>query len=360
MSIRKRGTGWQVRVHPFPNLTVPTRKAAETVELDLKIRLKLGHLYQERPSTLGAELDGHIDRKRSMGGRRGRLRPRSVEFYEQSAKAWGPLRQTLVPNLRRAIVEDRVAARAAEAPVAAGNELALLKAALRDAASRGQVVDVGIFEIPTLAHEPAEGVALEYAQLEEIASWLPERVKRIVPFVGTAGLRFTEAVTLTDERVDLDAGTLLIPRDLAKGRRVKPIALARVEVQLLREQMLARPAGTRLVFPTMRGGVYSKSGFRSVWLPALLAAGFAHLDEKGQAVADFRFHWLRHTAISLMARAGMKPELIADRVGHKDGGALIYRRYRHLFPGELRAAVGLLDELLAPTSDGQGMVRADA
>ena len=358
MSIRKRGSGYQVRVSPFPDLTVPTKTAAQTVELDLKLRLKLGHLYQEKPSSLGAELDGHIDRKRSMGGRHGRLRPRSVEFYEQSAKAWWPLRQILVPNLRRAVVEDRVAARAATAPVAAGNELALLKACLRDAASRGQVVDLGIFEIPTLAHEPAEGVALEPAQLDEIASWLPERIKRIVPFVGTTGLRFTEAVTLTDDRVDLDAGCLLIPRDLTKGRRVKPIALARVEVQLLREQMLVRPAGTRLVFPTVKGGVYSKSGFRSVWLPALLATGFAHADEKGATVADYRFHWLRHTAISLMARAGMKPELIADRVGHKDGGALIYRRYRHLFPSEIRAAVGLLDELLAPdtTSSGEAVV----
>jgi len=206
MSIRKRGTGYQVRVRPFPDLTVPTKTAAQTVELDLKLRKKMGALYQEKPSTLGAELDGHIARKRLMGGRRGKLRPRSVEFYEQSAKAWGPLRATLVPSLRRAAVEDQVAARAAIAPVAAGNELALLKAALRDAASRGQVVDLGIFEIPTLAHEPAEGVALEHAQLEEIASWLPERIKRIVPFVGTTGLRFTEAVTLTDQRVALDAG----------------------------------------------------------------------------------------------------------------------------------------------------------
>src|SRR5438105_15760619 len=52
----------------------------------------------------------------------------------------------------------------------------------------------------------------------------------------------------------------------------------------------------------------------------------------------FRFHWLRHTAISLMARAGMKPELIAERVGHRDGGGLIYRCYRHLVPSEIRAA----------------------
>jgi hypothetical protein len=79
-------------------------------------------------------------------------------------------------------------------------------------------------------------------------------------------------------------------------------------------------------------------------------------------VPRFRFHWLRHTAISHMARAGMKPELIAERVGHTDGGALIYRRYRHLFPSELRAAVSLVDELVATrvASGGQEMVSADA
>ena len=94
------------------------------------------------------------------------------------------------------------------------------------------------------------------------------------------------------------------------------------------------------MFPNEKGGVYTKSGFRSIWLPALLAAGLAHeetnADGRTIVVADFRFHWLRHTAISLMARAGMKPELIADRVGHRDGGGLIYRRYRHLFPSEIR------------------------
>lgn len=348
MAIRKRKTGWQVRVRPFPELTVPTKTAAQTVELDLKLKKTMGHLYQEKPTSLGAELDGTIERKRAMGGRRGPLRPKSLEFLEQSAKAWAPLRSTLLPNLRRAIVEDHLAARADVAPVAASNELELLKTTLRTAASRGQVVDTGIFEIPAIGHEPAEGIALEHEQLLEIASHLPERIKRLVPFAGTVGLRFTEAVTLTDKHADLDAGTVTIARDLNKSRKTKPIPLARLEVQLLREQLLARPAGTKLVFPNAKGGVYSKSGFRSIWLPALEAAGLAHRDDD-RLVADFRFHWLRHTAISLCARAGMAPEVIALRVGHKDGGALIYRRYRHLYAGEIRVAVAALDDHLAAT-----------
>lgn len=356
MAIRRRGRGrWQVRVRPFPEVTVPTREAAETVELDLKLRVKLGHLYREKPTKLGDELDGLLQRKRTMGGKRGPLRPAGVRYYQDCARPWEPLRDTPVPALRRRQVEDHVAARAAVAPTAARNELQFLKTALRAAQSRGQQVDVGIFEIDPIRVEAREGMALEYGELLGLASWLPERVKRIVPFCGTVGLRFTEAVTLTDDRVDLEAGTIFIPARINKSRRPKPIPLARVEVQLLREQLLARPAGTRVVFATEKGGAYSHSGFQSIWLPALLAAGLAHeeINERGHdiIVADFRFHWLRHTAISLMARAGMKAELIAERVGHKDGGALIYRRYRHLFPSEVREAVSMLDRMVAETAE---------
>jgi integrase len=353
MAIRKRGKGrWQVRVRPFPEVTVPTKEAAKTVELDLKLRAKLGHLYREKPTTLGDELDGLLRRKQSMGGKHGPLRPAGVRYYEDCARPWEPLRRTPVPALRRRQVEDHIAARAAIAPTAARNELQFLKAALRAAQSRGQQVDVGIFEIDPIRVEAQEGVALEYAELLGLASWLPERIKRIVPFCGTVGLRFTEAVTLTDDRVDLEGGTLFIPARINKSRRPKPIPLARIEVQLLREQLMVRPPGTRVVFASERGGVYSHSGFQSIWLPALLAAGRAHEEVRNGGtivVADFKFHWLRHTAISLMARAGMKAELIAERVGHNDGGALIYRRYRHLFPSEVREAVSLLDRMVTET-----------
>lgn len=355
MAIRKRRKGrWQVRVRPFPEVTVPTKEAAETVELDLKLRAKLGHLYREKPTKLGDELEGLLQRKMTMGGKRGRLRPAGVRFYQDCARPWDPLRNTPVPALRRRQVEDHIAARAAVAPTAARNELQFLKAALRAAQSRGQQVDVGIFEIDPIRVEEQEGVALEYSELLGLASWLPERIKRIVPFCGTVGLRFTEAVTLTDDRVDLDAGTVFIPARINKSRRPKPIPLARIEVQLLREQLLVRPRGTRVVFAAEKGGVYTHSGFQSIWLPALLAAGLAHEEARNGGrtivVADFKFHWLRHTAISLMARAGMKAELIAERVGHNDGGALIYRRYRHLFPSEVREAVSLLDRMVAETA----------
>ena len=208
-------------------------------------------------------------------------------------------------------------------------------------------------QIDPIRVEAREGVALEYSELLGLASWLPERIKRIVPFCGTVGLRFTEAVTLTDDRVDLEAATIFIPARINKSRRPKPISLARIEVQLLREQLLARPPGHASCSRPRRAAP-TQARLPSIWLPALLAAGLAHEETNGCGrtiiVADFRFHWLRHTAISLMARAGMKAELIAERVGHNDGGALIYRRYRHLFPSEVREAVSMLDGMVAETA----------
>lgn len=333
MSIRRRGKGWQVRVAPFADVTVPTKEAAETVELDLKLRKKLGHLYREKPTLFGAELDAHLASKSASRS----LRPATIRFNEQCAARWEPLRAVPIPNLRRSLVETHILARARVAPVAARNELQFAKAALREAESRGQQVDPGVYAIRPLKHEAAEGVALELDEVYLIASWMPERVKRIVTLCGTVGLRWTEATSLTDRMVDLDGAVLSIPRSVTKERRAKPVPLAVVEVKILREQLMVRPAGAKLVFPNAKGGRYSESGFRKVWHRAL-----------EQAEMDgFKFHWLRHTAISLMARAGMKPEVIAERVGHSDGGALIYRRYRHLYSGEATAAVGAIDKLVA-------------
>ena len=42
--------------------------------------------------------------------------------------------------------------------------------------------------------------------------------------------------------------------------------------------------------------------------------------------------------------AGMRPEHIAERVGHKDGGRLILERYRHLYPAELTVQLARYDQ----------------
>lgn len=336
MSVRKHGNGYQVRVAPFPAVTVPRKRDADRLELDLKTKKALGHLHQAEPITFGKALDDLYERKTTVGGKRGKLRKDSVRWLDSSMKAWEPLRDTLVPSLRRKPVEDLNMRRAGKHPVAARNELQVAKAALRLAKSRGQFVDEAIFDIEPVRHEAAEGVALTPEKLLLVAGLMPERLSRLVLLTGTVGFRWGEAVNLDESMLDLAAGTVTIPRDLNKSRRGKKIELAPSEVTLFREQLALRDIESTLLFPTLDGLVYSGSGFRKHWVRARGAAG---LD-------GFKFHWLRHTAISLMARAGMKAEHIAERVGHSDGGALVYRKYRHLFPSEVKDSVRLVDELL--------------
>ena len=73
---------------------------------------------------------------------------------------------------------------------------------------------------------------------------------------------------------------------------------------------------------------------------------------------DFTFHDLRHSFVSLMAAAGVHVSVIAAMVGHRDGGALLLRRYRHLFPHEQKAAAAAFERLVVRGGVAQGLQAA--
>ena len=315
VSIRKRGKqAYQVRVHPFPARTVRTRLDAERLELEWKRQCSMGEFHVERATTLGEEIDAFLNRLRASGGRS----PRTIEYYERSAKVWQPLRSKPVPGLRRAAVEDFITARAVEHPRSAKNELELLKRVLSEAKGRGQRVDPAVLAIPAIKHQPRRGRALSAPELYELASWFPEHSQRLVLVAGQVGARQNVWFNLTDDLLDLSGGTLTVPAELAKNRKDHRVYLSPIEAQLLREQLLARAPGTRLVFPTPSGLQWTRSGFRErVWVPAVKLAAMSN-----DRFARFTFHLLRHTAGSLMASTGMDPASAAERLGHGDGGAL--------------------------------------
>lgn len=337
MSIRKRGKAqYQVRWPGFPAVTLPTKEAAEQLELHYRLSARLGEQYEDAETTLGEEIDSYIGWKEAAGD----LRPRTVEYLNRCAVFWRQHRDRRCSQLRRAELEDAIVERARRHPRSAKNELELLKAVLRRAHERGQRIDGRILRIPSIQHSPREGIALTAEELRELASWLPERHKRLVLLAGTVGARQNEWFTLDERSLELD-GTepvMRVPRIHNKSRRPKAIPLTAREVTLFKEQLLARTAGTSLVFPNDKGAQWNRHRFRDeVWQDSVEAAGYDSLP----------FHMLRHTAISLMCRAGYRPEWVAERVGHSDGGALVLKRYRHLYPSESYAAAPSLDALVA-------------
>jgi integrase len=352
MSIRRRGKrSYQVRVAPFPAQTVPTRGAAERLELELKLRRTRGEVETVEPSTLGQEIDGFLERLRAAGG----LRSRSMEFYEHKAKVWKPLRGVRVSTLRRARVEDFIIARAEQHPRSAVDELQFLKRVLREARGRGQKVDEAILEIRPVKHAPRRGRAFTVDELYEFASWFPEQSSRLVLLAGQIGARQSVWFGLTEDMLDLRAGVMEIPGELSKNRRDHRIYLTSIEVGVFREQLLARPTGTRLLFPNTAGGQWNRSRFREqVWAKSVEAAAKHDRERSGRGSSlydGFTFHMLRHTAGSLMALAGLDPAVASERLGHSDGGALFLRTYRHLYEGEKRVQAARLDAMVRASLD---------
>jgi integrase len=351
MSIRRRGArGWQVRVAPFPAKTLPTKTAAEKYELELLLRRSEGDRYVEKPTTLGQEIESWIDRKRA----RSDTRPATLRFYEQSARVWMEFAHVPVPALRRAPVEDFIAKRAAEHRRAAKNELEFLKRLLRDSRGRGQRVDEGVLAIEPIAHVPREGKALSVDELYELASWTPEHSKRLVLLAGMVGQRQRVWFEMTDDLLDLKAGTLAIPARLAKNGKPHQVYLTPTEIGLFREQLVARAPGSALVFPTATGKQWTESAFRQrVWSKAIDAAEKhdERSDGRPSVFEGFTFHMLRHTAGSLMASAGIDPAVASERLGHTDGGALFLKTYRHLYEAEKRTQALRLEDLIRASLD---------
>lgn len=354
MGVRRRGKrGWQVRVSPFPAKTLPTRAAAEQYELELLLRRAQGDRFVETGRTLGEEIDSWLARNQAVG----QPRDPTVKFNERSSKIWAPFRHVELPALRRAPVEDFIAERASKYPRSAKNELEFLKRLLRDARGRGHRIDEGVFSIPPIKHTPRRGRALTVDQLYELASWVPEHSKRLVLLAGMVGARQRVWFEMTDDLLDLRAGTLTIPDWLSKNRLEHCIYLNDLEVVLFREQLMARAPGTALVFPTPTGRQWTESGFRErVWSKAVKAAVTNDERKPGQrsAFESFNFHLLRHTACSLMAIAGMDPAVASERASHTDGGALFLKRYRHLYESEKRVQARRLEAWIRSELDSTG------
>jgi len=350
-NIRKRGNSYQVRVGGLSR-TEPTLALARKALVDLELELRARQQAEAAPITLGEAIEGTLRRIRATGA----LREKTVEYYERSAKFWEPVRSTRIPDLRRDVIEDMITERSTAHPQSAKNELAFLRRVLKEARGRGQPVNETILGIPAVRHRAREGRALTISELVELASWFPPYVSRMVLLAGQLGCRQRVWFSMTEDMLDLstDTPTLTTPSSLAKNRREHRIYLNQGERGLFREQIAIRPEGTPFLFPTPEGKQWTASGFRDrVWVRAVQAA--ANNDRSGgsgpSVFEGFTFHELRHTAASLMALAQMDPAAIAERMHHSDGGALLLKKYNHLYPAQKREQAARLDSLFRAVLD---------
>ena len=393
-NIRRKDGGFQVRVHPFPAESRSSVLEAVALREELVQRRESGvrHVADRVGDYPLLEwTDRALTEKRTRGGKRGPLSERGDKFWTDALRVWGGFidedgvrrfesrdglpehqRWTAFRDARGKLLAERplstltlddvepsVQARALRARNQASYEVQGLKLALSLARRHGASFDERLLELEPIAIRKSDkGHALTLEELDFLVARAPEHSRIALALKGRIGLRLSELLTLTDDRVDLAAKTLTISASLTKERREKVVELFDAEVALVLEQMsLVRPAGATLVFPRPGGSAWRREHFYANVLATARTRAVADwktenglADEATTPFDRIDNHRLRHTAITLMRRAGIPVELIAQRVGHSDGGALILRTYRHVQRDELRATLdklGSLEEALA-------------
>jgi integrase len=300
-------------------------------------------LYQAAPERFGDVASAWLERYVVGAAGRVRPRPRSVRVVEDCLGYLSPLNDLAVERIRRPLVEDLIATLAARTPRRAEMALALLKRVLRDAEERGQAVDPSVHRVRIAKPPEREPRYLTWAEAEELSSWMPEYVARIVPIAILTMLRRGEILGLRDADLDLEVGSVSVFAQHQDGERVatKTRAGRRIvdvgprAVCLLREQQLARtPNEGGHLFASRAGRPFDPDNLMyRVFKPAARAAGMPELT----------FHDLRHTGASLMIAAGCHVKVIAEQMGHSDGGGLVLKRYGHLYKGARRQAAAALE-----------------
>ena len=198
---------------------------------------------------------------------------------------------------------------------------------------------------------------------EEARSFLEavkqERLAGLYCVAIAAGLRQGEALGLTWEDIDLEAGTVSVRQALhyARGafhlvepktpRSRRTIALPAVAVAALRRHR-ARHAEERLAAGSLWendwGLVFTTTAGRPLQGPAV-TRGFQQVLARA-GLRRQRFHDLRHACASLLLSEGVHPRVVMETLGHSQIG-LTMNTYSHVLPALQREAAERMDRVLS-------------
>ncbi|MGL5003631.1 MAG: site-specific integrase [Casimicrobium sp.] len=151
----------------------------------------------------------------------------------------------------------------------------------------------------------------------------------VVVLAIETGMRLSELITLTREQVDI--GRRIIRLSDTKNGSARTVPLTDTASAVMKDAIAnpIRPIDTDLIFfgEPGRDGKRKPYVFNSVWQRVLKKIG----------IEDFRFHDLRHEAVSRFFEAGLSDVEVSTISGHKSMQML--RRYAHL------RATNLIDKL---------------
>ncbi|THV09418.1 site-specific integrase [Nocardioides caeni] len=295
----------------------------------------------------GADLDSCREPRR--GGAGGRVRRALSRVVAAAAPRLGTLGRMTLGNVKPTHVREWLTERG---EVLAPSTLKYVRTFL--AAVMASARDDRL-----ITWSPVEGVTVKAAgrstkayrqevltdeQVEALRKAMPERYHALVTLLAVAGLRIGEALALTVDDIDREAGVIHVRRSMApNGKTAGPVKSAQSDravpvprdlVKVLSAHMLAFPPLDhvlgRLVFSTPTGLPVRYHRLRWQFEQAAIKA----------EVPGATPHALRHRAGSVLLNAGVPAATVARALGHTE--RVLLDIYSHALPeGDdlLRAAM---------------------
>lgn len=317
-TFRKRGSKWQVQVRrgdaPPTSKSFITRRDAELWALEIERAIERGQLVTQPPRgkapTLAEFLQRYLDQ----------ITPTKRSAYVEGYRIKKIMRHPLAKRVAYSLTAGQISAYRDERLLEVSGEtvrqdLVLLRQVI-DVARREwglQVINNPVDDVRKPKPSKPRQRRLEYVDLRRIvAAFRSTRnpvIAEVFRFALSTGMRRGEILRAVWSNVDWHRSVLTIP--VTKNGHPRSIPLSRGSMRQL-NRLRVEAAGDDRIFPTTENAV------RLAWQRL----------KKRSGVKDFRFHDLRHEAVSRFFEVGLSLPEVALISGHKDPRQLM--RYTHL------------------------------
>lgn len=315
MSIRKRGSRWQVRVSLGSGQRIERSLPAGAARADalaLEAALKRQAIASAGGRPLDRTVDDALDRWIATEAQALKSWPRDLKYRVNVLRAFTAGRRLEdLPDVADAI---KVKGREQGLTPAAINRYVSILRRLGNLAERWSWTDAPLGRRVRLLPENSQRhVYLTIADVRRLQSHADPLTADMIEFAVLTGLRRSEMLALKPEQI---RGDLLVLNAGTKSGRPRGIPMP---------PQAARIARRRLPW----GVAYWQ--LRDRFEAARKAAGMT-----------VRWHDLRHTYASFLVQAGQPLSVVRDLLGHSS--IVMTQRYAHLAPDNLRIAVKSLPE----------------
>lgn len=210
--------------------------------------------------------------------------------------------------------------------------------------SRNPVQDAGALSHKSIAEKATNIKQIwQKKDFEKYISTLKRAdLRLIVSIMFWTGLRRGEALGLRVKDIDLKNGIIKVRQNRLPGERldtpktkssIRDVTipdLLKGELGMYIKHIYKAEANT-LIFEHL--------------LPDTLSNLFAYNLRKCPGVPQIRLHDLRHSHASMLINAGFSPDVIADRLGHKNA-SMVLQIYGHMYPQKRAEVKNALDEII--------------